>query len=362
MVDFGLRKTFAEEIAMTIARKVLVNPTVTPLYHCISRCVRRAFLCGEENSHRKQWIEDRLQELVNYFAIDVCGFSIMDNHLHLLLRLDLARAKAWTAEEVVRRWFLFCPPKDRYGKPVVVTAAWLAERAKDEAWVEERRRRLVDLGWFMKALKENIARRANGEDKCTGHFWEGRFRSVAILDAASLLATCAYIDLNPVAAGLAPTPEASAHTSFKSRIDHCATQGQLDTLKTSSRYASQINVEQGHWLFPIEDRRDQDGHGLAGLLRGISLSGYVQLVDWSSRLIRPGKVNLSADIPDILTRLNIDAESWKETLQRLLGPTKKIGSYFGGAARLSEVAAQRGCKFIKNITGRDIHPATPNAS
>jgi len=115
-------------------------------------------------------------------------------------------------------------------------------------------------------------------------------------------------------------------------------------------------------LFPIEDRRDQDGHGLAGVLRRISLSGDVQLVDWSSHLIRPGKVNLSADIPDILSRLNIDVKSWKETLQRLLVPTKKIGSYFGGAARLSEVAAQRGCKFIKNITGRDIHPAVPNAS
>jgi len=86
------------------------------------------------------------------------------------------------------------------------------------------------------------------------------------------------------------------------------------------------------------------------------------MCDWSSRFIRPGKVNLSADIPDILTRLNIDAESWKETLQRLLGPTKKIGSDFGGAAPLTEVAAQRGCKFIKNITGRDIHPTVANAS
>jgi hypothetical protein len=93
--------------------------------------------------------------------------------------------------------------------------------------------------------------------------------------------------LNPVAAGLAPTPEASPHTSFKSRIDHGATQDQHDTLKSSSRYASQINVEQGHWLFPIEDRRDQNGHGLAGLLRGFSLSGSVQRVDWSSRFIRP---------------------------------------------------------------------------
>jgi len=132
-VDLGLRKNFGEEIAMTIARKVLVNPTITPLDHCISRCIRRVFQCGEENSHCKQWIEDWLQALVQLFAIDVAGFSILDNHLHLLLRLDLARAKARTAEEVVRRWFLLYPPKDRYGKPVVVTAAWLSERTKDEA-------------------------------------------------------------------------------------------------------------------------------------------------------------------------------------------------------------------------------------
>jgi REP element-mobilizing transposase RayT len=88
---------------MTPARNVLVNPTATALYHCISRCVRRAFLCGAENSHRKQWIEDRLKELSGIFAIDVCGFSVLDNHLHVLLRLDLARAKLWSPEEIVRR-------------------------------------------------------------------------------------------------------------------------------------------------------------------------------------------------------------------------------------------------------------------
>ena len=157
---------------MTTARKVLVDPTVTPFYHCISRCVRRAFLCGEEHAHRKQWIEDRLKELAGIFAIDVCGFAILDNHLHVLLRLDLAKAKAWSPEEVARRWLVLCPPRDRHGKPVAVTQAWVAERVKDLAWIEERRRRLGDLGWFMKSLKEPIARRANHEDKCTGFFWK----------------------------------------------------------------------------------------------------------------------------------------------------------------------------------------------
>lgn len=347
---------------MAIPRKFLVDPTVTPLYHCISRCVRRAFLCGAENAHRKQWIEDRVRELVEWFAIDVCAFSVMDNHLHLLLRLNLPKAQAWSADEVVRRWFLLYPPKDRYGKPVVVTAAWLSRHANDAVWVAERRRRLADLSWFMKSLKEPISRRANSEDKCSGTFWEGRYRSIAILDEASLLATCAYIDLNPVAAGVAATPETSAHTSLKARVDHCAAQGLLETLQSSSRSASVVNVERGHWLFPIEDRRDPQGQGLAGMLRGISLSGYLQLVDWSSRLIRPGKASLSNVVPDILTRLQVTPESWIETLGKLFGPAKTIGSYFGGQNRLDEVAAQRGCKFLKSVTGRETQLTVPIAS
>jgi hypothetical protein len=136
-------------VSMITARKVLVNPAVTPFYHCISRCVRRAILCGAENAHRKQWIEDRLQELSGIFAIDVCGFSVLDNHLHVLLRLDVARAKLWSPQEIVRRWLLLCPPKDRYGKPVPVTPALLAERARDAKWIDECRGRLSDLGWFM---------------------------------------------------------------------------------------------------------------------------------------------------------------------------------------------------------------------
>ena len=111
----------------------------------------------------------------------------------------------------------------------------------------------------------------------------------------------------------------------------------------------------------MEDRRDQNGDGLAGLLRGLSLPGSVRLVAWSSRLLRPGKVNMSSGVADILNRLNIDADCWKETPQRLLGPSKKIGSYFGGPNRLREVALQRGCKFVKNIAGRDVPLNTPSA-
>jgi hypothetical protein len=121
---------------MTTARKVILNPSVSGLYHCISRCVRRAFLCGAENSHRKQCIEDRLKELSGIFAIDVCGFSVLDNHKHVLLRLNLSRAKRWTSEEIIRLWLLLCPPKDRYGKRAVVTAGWLTEKARDSRLID----------------------------------------------------------------------------------------------------------------------------------------------------------------------------------------------------------------------------------
>jgi hypothetical protein len=172
---------------------------------------------------------------------------------------------------------------------------------------------------------------------------------------------CGSANVNPVAAGIAATPEKSPHTSFKARIDHCAAQGKLETLQGDSRYASKTNVEKGLWLFPIEDRRDPNGNGLAGMLHGISLSGYMQLVDWSSRLIRPGKQNLSTHVPDILNRLQIDAGSWKSTLEKLIGAKKFVGTYFGNTARLEEAAAHRGIKFLKNVTGRETPLTSPHA-
>ena len=71
---------------MTMARAHLVDVSVTRWYHCLSRCVRRAFLLSEGPIDRKEWIEHRLQELADIFAIVVGGFSVMDNHLHVLVR------------------------------------------------------------------------------------------------------------------------------------------------------------------------------------------------------------------------------------------------------------------------------------
>jgi hypothetical protein len=89
---------------MTMPRAHLVDPAVTRWYHCVTRCVRRAFLLSEGPLDRKQWIDQRLEELAGIFAVSVGGFSIMDNHLHVLVRLDPDLAKDWSDEDVVRRW------------------------------------------------------------------------------------------------------------------------------------------------------------------------------------------------------------------------------------------------------------------
>jgi REP element-mobilizing transposase RayT len=184
-------------------RRQLVDVAVTRYYHCISRCVRRAFLCGEGFEHRKAWIEGRLEMLARQFAVSVCGFAILDSHLHVLCRLDPGVADNWADEDVVRRWITVYPPSCLDAANPATLQAWIDRECQDPARVARYRQRLQDLGWFMKALKEPLARLANKEDGCKGTFWEARYKSIAILDEQALLATCASIDLNPVAAGIA---------------------------------------------------------------------------------------------------------------------------------------------------------------
>ena len=109
---------------MTMARARLVDVSVTRWYHCITRCVRHAFLLADGPENRKERIEQRLQELAEIFSISVGGFSVMDNHLHVLGRLDPDTATAWSDEEVVRRWGRLFPPRDKSRQPLPVSNAF----------------------------------------------------------------------------------------------------------------------------------------------------------------------------------------------------------------------------------------------
>jgi REP element-mobilizing transposase RayT len=209
---------------MPRARKHLVCLSKTPYYHVTSRCVRRAFLCGNDHfsgrsyEHRRGWIEARVRTLSSLFSIELCAYAIMSNHYHLVVRLHPAESNGWSDDEVLQRWTaLYRGPLlvQRYRDGESLTAAEIAT-VRDIAAVY--RRRLGSLSWYMKCLNEPIARRANAEDGCTGHFWEARFHSQALCSEAALIAAMAYVDLNPVRAGVAPTPEKSNYTSIRARL------------------------------------------------------------------------------------------------------------------------------------------------
>ena len=147
------------------ARGQIVVEDQVGVYHCIARCVRRAFLCGidpytgKDYSHRKEWILDRMRELAGLFAIEVCGYSVMSNHFHLVLRKRPDIVEQWPVDEIALRWCRVFPPRDdATGEPVEPGEHDLAMITANSEKLAERRKRLASLSWFMRCLCETIAR------------------------------------------------------------------------------------------------------------------------------------------------------------------------------------------------------------
>ena len=316
---------------MPQARHRQISLQDTPYYHCISRCVRRAFLCGKDAhtgydfEHRRQWIVDRIKLLCSVFAVDLCAYAIMNNHYHLVIRIDIDKVKQWSDQEVARRWMqIFSGPLLMH-QYLGNTSLTVAEKEYVASLFSTWRERLGDLSWFMRCLNEPIACMANSEDHCTGRFWEGRFKSQALLDVRAVLACMAYVDLNPIRAAMAKTPEQSDYTSIQERILH----------------------PENSWLRPFAE---QDENGIP-----FGLKDYLELVDWGGREIKYNKRGyIPAHKPPILTRLKMDAAPVLDYLSRADQP---VFGAMGPVSKLRAFAQSVGRSFIKgHLLGKRLCP------
>ncbi|WP_230409343.1 transposase [Zooshikella harenae] len=274
----------------------------------------------------------------------------MSNHYHLVVRIDEEKAKQWTDDEVIRRW------RKLYKGPPMVQR-YLAGAKLDSVEsnvvndiVQQWRERLTDLSWFMRCLNEPIARWANDEDGCKGRFWEGRFKSQALLDEAALLTCMSYVDLNPVRAGVADIPEASDFTSIQARMVAWAKRKQKPQLKRKPRSQTFVRkTKLPKQTLPVVPLLRFSGPEKQGKKTTIpfTLKDYLQLVDWLGRAIRHDKRGaISEQQPPILERLNINKD---ELLAYVSQKEKRFIDVMGTESNMQKTATQWQRKFIKGI-------------
>jgi len=368
---------------MVIARRDLISEKSVSIVHTVSRTVRRAWLMGDDPlskknfDHRKSWVKSRLIHLSRQFSIEVCGYAIMCNHTHLVLRNRPDFTDLWTPYEVATRWWqLFPKRRDSRGNPLKPKDHELdiilfdKKTGESLGRLQELRTRLSSISWFMRCLNEHIARKANWEDRCTGRFCgvpprQGRFKSVELLDQAAVLACMAYVDLNPIHAGMAKTPETSDYTSAQDRIYAAISRKKLAHLretyhkeKSSGKPGSlnQIETEfvnkykrRDAWLSPINKWPYDKPIDAYASFMNVELEEYLSILDWTGKQHRSDK---SGQIPrhlePILKRMDIETKAWLRTVKQFDNWFYRVA---GRVEQLSQAAQKLGKKWLAGKTG-----------
>ena len=341
---------------MAIPRRKVVKDGAVGVYHCTARCVRQAHLCGvdpltgKDYRHRKARAVDQLRFLARLFTMDVCAFALMINHLHTVLRTRPDLAETLTALEVAWRWLTARSSLFGGKEPTAEAVAALAARPER---IEVLRGRLSSVSWFMAMLDEYLARTSNREDGVKGRFWEGRFQCRALLDVGAVATAMAYVDLNPVRAGLAETPEESEFTSIRERIlawreDETAhvqvaseTKGAVGEGDGSRpggvpRVGARVPGS-GSWLCPIRTTNGRQG------ILPLTEEEYWRFVDATGRVLRPGKKgHIDEGLAPILNRLGIVPDPWPDTVNGFGHFPVAVGSL----SRLRQFARDAGRRWL----------------
>lgn len=340
---------------MPTPRYAIVSNEFVGIYHCLSRCVRRAFLCGfdpltgKSFNHRRRYINKRIKDLAIHFCLKIISSNVQSNHLHIIIKADPSASAHLHPQDVVRRWRRIFPlQRDHNGNPLELSDDELLREMANTDRVNLWRSQLVDLSWFMRCVKEPIARMANKEDGCKGHFWEGRFKCLRIEDDAALLACMAYVELNPIRAGEVDRPEYCDFSSIKDRIIAYKARRKQQLAKDYVK-AMDSDVEgrrmmqwalreskQDQWLCPLEEIFE----GWNGYSGGISEEHFLELVDWTGRKMRDQDAgHIPAHLAQILERMEVDLDNWVRAVEGYGGLFHVIA---GKARRLRELAEALG--------------------
>ena len=346
---------------MTKARQEQVSLDDTPYYHCVVRCVRRAYLCGDDYltgknyDHRKQWMVDKIKQLSSIFPIDVCAYAVMSNHYHVVLHVDIDKVESWSAKEVIERWQQLFAGNILINRYITGDEMSDAELDAVNDIVIEWRKRLSNISWFMRCLNESIARQANKEDNCKGRFWEGRFKSQALLDETALLSCMVYVDLNPIRAKMSDTLQDSDFTSIQERIRVFAEKeskrkqrktNDITVISAEFRHSKKeiSKMEQPEQLLPlvgpVTNNLEEKGIQFSPL-------DYFELVEWTGRAVREDKRGyIPPEIKPILQQLGVQEKNWIRSV-------KFFGSRFyhiaGAVEKLRVIAKKNEQRWYKGI-------------
>jgi len=346
---------------MTMPRSKYVKEGQEGVFHCFTRCVRRAYLCGFDKatgrdfSHRKAWIVERLRFLSGIFAIEVCAFAVLDDHFHNVLHVRPKIVDTWSDREVVLRWLSLYPKKKAPTEKVILALT------NCPSCIAELRKRLCSLSWFMARLNEHIARAANKEDDVKGRFWESRFKCTVLVDCAATASAMVYVDLNAIRAGIATTPENSDFTSIQERIRSWQSENMI---QASASQDSSLEIPSGSirdekllsdgvkdipegfpgelrqvptssdgWLCPIESGFERRG------ILPMTEAEYFDLVDKTGRILRMDKRGaIDPNLAPILLRIGANPQAWTDTV-----------SHFGTRFRLAAGLISNLRRFAEQI-------------
>jgi len=266
------------------------------IWHIVSRCVRSSRLL--EGAGSREWLSAAFASWLDVLAVDLLGYALMGNHVHVIVRTRPDVAAGWTPGEVRRRLVASAAVSD--GRPGLPSEAPVGSRLSADELMDARAL-LSHPGAMLRAVKEGFARRLNRSEGTAGHVWESRYQDIALLDAGGVLACLVYVDLNPFRAGLVKDPKQSQFCSARHRLA-------VDKKAPDAVLALRLTVLNGHPLLL--------GDGSPAGSWAWTSGEVAELTDATARMIRTGSGRLPSWANELLPRLGVAHEHWSERMSR----------------------------------------------